>query len=134
MRVRWPLVYAATLLALLALDAVWLGLLARGLYARELAHLLAPSIRWGAAVAFYLLYVAGLLALVVAPNRAAGAAAVAWRGALFGLVAYATYDLTNLATIAGWPLAVTVVDLLWGAALTAATALAGWWLARRLPR
>jgi uncharacterized membrane protein len=131
MRLRWLQVYAVTLLVLLALDAVWLGLVARGLYARELGLLLAPTVRWGAALAFYLLYVAGLLALVVAPNRGAVAAAVAWRGALFGLVAYATYDLTNLATIAGWPVTVTALDLAWGAAITCVTALAGRAVARR---
>jgi uncharacterized membrane protein len=134
MKLRTFAVYLLTLATLLALDAIWLGLVARGLYARELGHLLAPSVRWGAALAFYLLYVAGLLTLVVMPNRGATAGAVAWRGALFGLVAYATYDLTNLATIAGWPVSVTVVDLAWGAVITAATALAGRALARRLLR
>jgi uncharacterized membrane protein len=134
MRSRWLAVYSLTLGVLLALDAVWLGAVARGVYARELGHLMAPSVRWGAAAAFYLLYVAGVLVLVVAPARDAGVLAAAGRGALFGLVAYATYDLTNLATLAGWPLAVTVIDLAWGAVLTAAVATAGWWLARRLLR
>jgi uncharacterized membrane protein len=133
MKLKWLGVYGLMLLVLLALDAVWLGAVARGMYARELGHLLAPAVRWGAAALFYLLYVAGLLALVVAPGRAAPSAEVAWRGALFGLVAYATYDLTNLATLAGWPLSVTIVDLAWGAAITCATALAGRALARRIP-
>jgi uncharacterized membrane protein len=133
MRLRWLAVYGFMLLVLLALDAVWLGVVARGMYARELGHLLAPSVRWGAAAFFYLLYVAGLLALVVAPSRAATAGEAAWRGALFGLVAYATYDLTNLATLSGWPLSVTIVDLAWGAAITCATALAGRAVARRIP-
>jgi uncharacterized membrane protein len=132
MRSKWLAVYVAMLLVLLALDAAWLGLVARGMYARELGSLLAPSVRWGAAVAFYLLYAAGLLVLVVVPHSGGAATAVAWRGALFGLVAYATYDLTNLATIAGWPVSVTLVDLAWGAAITCATALAGRALARRL--
>ena len=132
MKIRWLGVYGLMLLVLLAMDAVWLGVVARGMYARELGHLLAPAVRWGAAAFFYLLYVAGLLALVVAPRRAATTVDVAWRGALFGLVAYATYDLTNLATLAGWPLSVTIVELAWGAAITCATALAGRALARRL--
>ena len=133
MKHSWVGVYGLMLLVLLALDALWLGAVARGMYARELGHLLAPGVRWGAAAFFYVLYVAGLLALVVAPNRAATTGQVAWRGALFGLVAYATYDLTNLATLAGWPLSVTIVDLAWGAAITCATALAGRALARRIP-
>jgi len=122
---RTAAAYASTLLVFLALDAVWLGVVARGMYKRELGHLLAPDVRWGAAAAFYLLYVAGLLLLVVLPNRAAPAPVTAGLGAAFGLVAYATYDLTNLATLARWPLSVTLADLAWGAAATAAAAVAG---------
>jgi len=114
-----------TLLVFLALDGVWLGVVARGMYRRELSHLLAPEVRWGAAAAFYVLYIAGLLLLVVLPNRASPTVVTAALGATFGLVAYATYDLTNLATLAGWPLSVTLADLAWGAFATAAAAVAG---------
>lgn len=118
-------VYLLTLVTFLALDAVWLGVVARDLYRRELGHLLAPTVRWGAAGVFYLLYVAAVLALVVWPHRAAPVGRVAVLGALLGLAAYAAYDLTNLATLRDWPLRVTLVDLVWGAVLTGLTAVAG---------
>ena len=117
--------HVLTLLVFLALDGVWLGVVARGMYRRQLAHLLAPEVRWGPAAAFYVLYVAGLLLLVVWPNRTSSALVTAGLGAAFGLVAYATYDLTNLATLARWPLSVTLADLAWGAFATAAAAVAG---------
>ena len=125
-------VFLLTLATFLAVDFFWLGVVARGLYTRELGHLLAPSVRWGAAALFYVLYVAGLLALVVLPNRRGRWLRVVDRGALLGLVAYATYDLTNLATLPEWPLLVTVVDLAWGAVVTGVSAGAAWWFARRL--
>jgi len=125
-------VYLLTLVTFLAMDAVWLGIVARDLYRRELGHLLAPTVRWGAAGVFYLLYVAALLVLVVMPNRGAPLLRVAALGALFGLVAYATYDLTNLATLRDWPMSVTLFDLAWGAVLTGATAVAGRAFARWL--
>ena len=130
--IRTLAVYLLTLVTFLAMDAVWLGIVARDLYRRELGHLLAPTVRWGAAGVFYLLYVAALLVLVVMPNRGAPLLRVAALGALFGLVAYATYDLTNLATLRDWPMSVTLFDLAWGAVLTGATAVAGRAFARWL--
>jgi uncharacterized membrane protein len=131
---RVVIAYVLTLVTFLAIDAVWLGLIARGLYKRELGHLLAPNVRWGAAGVFYLLYVAGVLILVVLPNLNAPVTRAILLGALFGLVAYATYDLTNLATLVRWPVRVTLLDLVWGTFLTAATAAAGWTFARWLLR
>ena len=126
--------YLLTLVTFLAIDAVWLGLIARDLYKRDLGHLLAPNVRWGAAGVFYLLYVAGVLILVVLPNLNAPVTRAILLGAVFGLVAYATYDLTNLATLLRWPVRVTLLDLAWGTLLTAATAAAGWAWARWLLR
>jgi uncharacterized membrane protein len=134
MKTRIAAVYALAVVVMVALDALWLGAVARDMYARELGHLLAPQVRWAAAISFYPLYAAGLVALVVMPHRRDRAAVVAGRAALFGLVAYATYGLTNLATLAGWPLQVTLVDLGWGAAVTAATGAAAHALARRIVR
>jgi uncharacterized membrane protein len=131
---RFAAAYLLTLVTFLAIDAVWLGVIASGMYKRELGHLLAPNVRWGAAAVFYLLYVAGVLVLVVLPNLDAPLSRVLLLGAVFGLVAYATYDLTNLATLLRWPLRVTVLDLIWGTFLTAATAAAGWAWARWLLR
>jgi uncharacterized membrane protein len=102
---------------------VWLGLVARTFYRRHLGPLMADRPNWTAAVAFYLLYVVGVTVFAVLPaadsNSLLGAA---WRGGLFGLVAYATYDLTNAATLRGWPGIVVVVDMAWGMMLTASVA------------
>jgi uncharacterized membrane protein len=125
-------VHVLTLVTFLLLDAVWLGLVAREMYRREIGHLLAPKVRWGAAVAFYVLYIAGLLLLVVLPNQRSPWVLTAGLGAAFGLVAYATYDLTNLATLVRWPISVTLADLAWGAFATAIAAAAGRGYARWL--
>lgn len=125
-------VYGLTLVAFLALDAVWLGLVAKGFYQRTIGHLLAPEIRWGAALLFYLIYVAAVLVLVVLPTRGSTVLHTAALGAVLGLAAYAAYDLTNLATMRGFPTVVAVVDPAWGAVLTAATSLAGRLAAARL--
>jgi len=125
-------VYFLTLITFLAIDSVWLGLIAKDMYRRELGHLLAPNVRWGAALVFYVIYIAGLLILVVLPHKGSPLLTVAALGALFGLVAYATYDLTNLATLTRWPLSVTLADLTWGAFITGATAAAGRGYARWL--
>jgi uncharacterized membrane protein len=124
--------YLLTLVTFLAIDAVWLGLIAKDMYRRELGHLLAPHVRWGAAIVFYVIYIAGLLILVVLPHQRSPLLMVAALGAVFGLVAYATYDLTNLATITRWPLSVTLADLAWGAFVTGVTAAAGRGYARWL--
>ena len=112
--------YCATLLAFLCIDAVWLGLVARGFYGRHLEALLRANPNWLAALLFYLLFVAGVLLFVVVPAAQQESAKRALvYGAFFGLVTFATYDLTNLATIKDWPLIVTIVDLVWGTSLGA---------------
>jgi uncharacterized membrane protein len=117
--------FLATLAAMAVLDGLWLGLVARGFYRQQLGFLMAESPNWAAAVVFYLVYTIGVTVFVVQPAVDASSLGTAlWRGALFGFVAYATYDLTNMATVRGWPTLVTVVDLAWGTVLTAAVALA----------
>ena len=111
----------ATVLAMLVLDGLWLGLVARGFYPQHLGFLMTDQVNWGAAGLFYLLYAIGLTVFVTMPGVDGGSVGTAlWRGALFGLVAYATYDLTNQATLKGWPFIVTAVDLVWGMLLSAA--------------
>jgi len=125
--------YLCTLLAFFAIDMVWLGLVARGFYQEHLGYLLRPDPNWAAAIVFYLLFVAGLLVFVVVPGLRAGSARkVAILGALFGLVTYATYDLTNLATVKDWPWIVSAVDLAWGSLLGAAVGYAGFLAGKRL--
>ena len=111
--------YLATLLAFFLIDMLWLGLVARWFYQKHLASLLAPNTNWLAAIVFYLLFIAGILIFVVVPQLQSGSLMkVALLGALFGLITYATYDLTNLATLKDWPVIVTVIDLLWGTVLS----------------
>lgn len=125
--------FLATVLSMLVLDGLWLGLVARTFYRRHLGFLMADDIGWAAAGAFYLLYAVGTTVFVVLPGvDAASVGAAVWRGALFGLVAYATYDLTNQATLRGWPSIVTAVDLGWGALLTAAVGAIATYVALRL--
>ena len=126
--------YLVTLLAFFAIDILWMGVVARRFYGKYLAYLMAPNTKWLAAVLFYLLFIAGLLVFVVLPGlQAASLSKTLLLAAFFGLVTYATYDLTNLATVKDWPILVTVVDLLWGTTLSVLVSLvaffAGRWLA-----
>jgi uncharacterized membrane protein len=117
-------------LIMLALDAVWLTLAVDVLYRPRIGHLMRPDgFDAVAAAAFYVLYLAGVLVLALAPSRDWRGAA--WRGAAYGLCAYGTYDLTNQATLRDWPWLVTFVDLGWGMALTAAVAGGAFLLAGR---
>ncbi len=112
------ILYGITLAIFFLIDMVWLGLVAKGFYRRQLGTFLSPQVRWGAAILFYLIFIAGLLVFVVRPALLRGAPLQALLfGALFGLICYATYDLSNMATLKGWPLVVTVVDLVWGTVL-----------------
>ncbi|MCB2224922.1 MAG: DUF2177 family protein [Actinobacteria bacterium] len=111
-------------------DLVWLGLVARTFYRRQMGALLRPTTNWVAAVAFYAVFVAGLVVLVTAPAYDAGSWGDAlWRGAVFGFVTYATYDLTNLATLRDWPVPMTFADLAWGTVLAASVSTATYGLA-----
>jgi len=120
---RFAVAYFTTLVSFVALDAVWLSTMASRLYQPAVGHLMRPDFAWPPAVAFYLLYVVGLVFFGVMAGIARGAPGVAaGRCALFGLIAYATYDLTNQATLRDWSWVVTFADLAWG---TFASALAG---------
>jgi uncharacterized membrane protein len=115
--------YAITLLVFFAIDLVWLGVVAKSFYRQHIGHLMSPDVNWGAAALFYLVYIAGIVFFAIKPAFEAGTAtrALAY-GAAFGFIAYATYDLTNQATMKDWPALVTVVDLAWGTVLTATVA------------
>jgi len=112
------LLYFITLAVFFLVDMAWLGLVAKTFYRKHLGFLMGPKVVWPAAILFYLLFIAGLLVFAVRPALAAGAPLKALLlGAFLGLVAYATYDLTNLATLKDWPVVVTIVDLVWGTVL-----------------
>ena len=122
-----PLIaYAATAALLLVLDALWLGLVAKPVYTAAIGHLMAEKPNLPVALLFYLLYPVGLVIFAVLPHAGdAGWRGAALAGALFGFFAYATYDLTNLATLKDWPVGVSLLDMAWGTALSAVAATAG---------
>ncbi len=130
---RYLAIYGATLAVFLGLDFVWLSFVARSLYMSEIGPLLLPQGRLGPALLFYLIYIIGVVVFVIVPAVARGKASRATLfGALFGLVAYSTYDLTNLATLKGFTEKLTLIDLTWGAVATAIAASVGYALGRRL--
>lgn len=129
---RYLLAYLGSGVVMAVLDAIWLTTVGPRLYRPAIGELLAPQPNMRAAVAFYLIYVAGIVVLAVTPALRDGSALKAVTlGAVLGLVAYATYDLTNQATLRVWPVQVTLIDMAWGAFLTAAASFGGYWLASR---
>ena len=115
--------YLAAALVMAGLDFAWLSLTVGPLYTPALGNMLADKPNMGAAVAFYLVYIAGVVIFAVMPALETGDWRTALvRGALFGFFAYATYDLTNLATLKVWSLKISLIDMAWGSILTAATA------------
>ncbi len=128
------LAFLAATLPMLAIDAVWLIVMSKRFYAPRIGHLMAPSPDFIPVIAFYLLYGIGLTVLVVLPALRGGwnASHAFLMGALLGLVAYGTYDLTNQATLLNWPVSVTIVDLLWGGLLTGSVAVLGLVITQRL--
>jgi uncharacterized membrane protein len=110
--------YAVAVITFLVIDLIWLGVIARSFYQAQIGHLLREDVNWAAAIVFYLVFVAGIVVLVVQPaieHQSVIRALVL--GAVLGLVTYAAYDLTNLATLRDFPLTVAIVDLAWGAVL-----------------
>jgi len=106
------------------IDMVWLVLVAKKFYQEQIGFLMRPDINWVAAIIFYLLFIAGLVIFVISPvvQKQSWIHAILY-GALFGLITYATYDLTNLATLKDWPILVTIVDLIWGSVLAGSISL-----------
>lgn len=99
------------------IDMLWLGVIAKSFYGSQLGHLLG-DINWPAAIIFYFIFLLGLTYFAIYPGAQAGSVLIALGlGALFGFFTYATYDLTNLATLEGWPLPVVLVDIIWGSVL-----------------
>lgn len=112
--------YVIALPIFFIIDMTWLGLIAKNLYRNQIGFLMTPNINWIAAIIFYLLFLIGLVFFVISPAVYNGSwsQALLW-GFLFGFIAYATYDLTNLAIVKDWPLLITVVDMIWGGVLAA---------------
>ena len=115
-------IYLTTIVVFFLVDILWLGFISKNLYQKYLGYLMAPKVNWYAALVFYLLFIAGLVFFVISPALAKQSLLYAiGTGAFFGLITYGTYDLTNLATLKDWPLFITIIDLIWGTFVTAAT-------------
>jgi uncharacterized membrane protein len=112
------------LAAFFAIDMIWLMAVAKNFYRKQIGFLMRPDVNWIAAIIFYLLFITGLVIFVISPAvvKHSWSQALIY-GALFGLITYATYDLTNLATLKDWPLLVTIVDLIWGMVLSASVSI-----------
>ena len=124
--VRYLIAYVATVIVMIAIDLLWLGVIAKPMYQQGIGHLMAAQPNIPAAILFYLIFPLGLMVFAVLPN----AAPAAWSkaliyGALFGFFAYATYDLTNLATLKQWPVALSVIDIAWGSLVSSVASVSG---------
>lgn len=114
------------------LDLLWIGVVGAGFYKSQLGSMLRPDVIWPAALAFYVIYALAVAFFVIAPGvEAHSLVRIALTAAFFGLAAYAAYDLTNLATITGWPLPLTFVDLAWGVAVTTVTSVSTYLIATK---
>lgn len=111
--------YLIALPVFFVIDMIWLGLISKNFYKNQIGFLMKSDINWIAAIIFYLLFIAGLVIFVILPAIEKQSISNAiLLGGLFGLIAYATYDLSNLATLKNWPVIVTVVDLIWGTSVS----------------
>lgn len=125
--------YAIALPVFFVIDMIWLGLVATNFYRGQIGSLMKTDINWTAAIIFYLLFIVGLVFFVITPAVEKGSWTYALLvGAFFGFITYATYDLTNLATLKDWPLLVTIVDLVWGAVLAASVSTVTYFIAHKI--
>ncbi len=124
--------YLITLPVFFAIDMIWLGFIAKDFYRKHIGHLLLENINWTAAIIFYLLFIGGLVVFVISPaiEKASWTYAIFY-GAMFGLITYATYDLTNLATLKDWSLTVVIVDMIWGMVLSASVSIVSYLIAMK---
>ncbi len=123
MKTNYPALYAVALGLFLLLDGLWLGVVAKKLYATELKGLMTNNVKWGAAALFYCLFVGFLVYFAVSAGiQADSVGYTLQRGAMFGFITYATYDLTNYATLKGFPLKIVIIDLIWGTVVSGAVA------------
>ncbi len=125
--------YFITLAVFFVIDLTWLGLIAKNLYSQQLGFIMRENVNWAAAIIFYLIFIIGIVYFVVNPAIINDN----WRyalfaGMLFGFITYATYDLTNLATLKDWPLKITIIDLIWGTSLGGLTSIISFLINKRI--
>lgn len=126
---KWLLYYGITLTVFMVIDLIWLGFIAKDLYSKYLGYLMADNVNWLAAVVFYLIFIGGVCYFVLYPSLMdKNMTNLIIRAALFGFMTYATYDLTNLATIKDWPINITIIDLIWGTTLSTSVSLISYFI------
>lgn len=125
--------YLIALPVFLAIDMLWLGIVAKNFYAKQIGTLMKSNVNWVAAIVFYLIFIIGLIVFVIAPavEKKSWMQALVM-GMLFGFVCYATYDLTNLAVAKDWPILVTIVDMIWGAVLAGSVSIITYFIANKI--
>lgn len=125
--------YLLTAVVFFAIDMLWLGIVAKDLYNRYLGDFLSDQVNWTAAIIFYLIFIVGISIFAIYPSVEKNSVVSAIvLGALFGVFTYATYDLTNLATLKNWPLQIVFIDIAWGAFLTASVSVSGFYIVKML--
>ncbi len=123
--------YVLTFIVFFIVDMAWLGFIAKDLYRKYLGSFLSDQVNWTAAIVFYLLFIVGVFIFAILPSVEKNSLASAVTlGTLFGFFTYATYDLTNLATLKGWPLNIVFIDIIWGSVLTAIVSTAGFYIVK----
>ncbi len=130
---KYIYLYILTFVVFLAIDFIWLNFIAKNLYATRIGHLLAEKPNLVPALIFYLIFVVGVIIFAIIPGyETKNIFKTILLGALFGLLTYSTYDLTNLATLKNWPISVTIIDLIWGTSISTVTSVAGYYIATLL--
>ena len=115
----WLAYFAVTFVVFMGIDLIWLGFVAKNIYSKYLGYLMASQVNWLAALVFYVIFIIGVLYFVIAPSLVdRDFTQLVIRAMLFGFMTYATYDLTNLATVRDWPITITIIDLIWGTTLS----------------
>jgi uncharacterized membrane protein len=129
---KYLILFGITTIIFLSIDLLWLGVVAKNLYREKLGFILSPEVNWAAAIVFYIIYIAGILYFAVVPALLEAEWEKALlNGAILGFLCYATYDLTNMATIARWPLQIVVIDIAWGSVLTGSVSVLSYLLAEK---
>jgi uncharacterized membrane protein len=129
MIIRYLIGYIATGISFAVIDSVWLRTMYTRLYVPEIGPVLMKGFRGGPAIAFYILYILGIMVFAVGPALKSGQWQTALiQGAMFGFFCYMTYDLTNYSTLKVWSLKVTILDMIWGTFLTGSAAAAAYWI------
>ena len=130
---KYLLAYGLTFIVFLVVDIIYLGFIAKDLYNRHIGFLMAEKVNWPAAIIFYLLFVVAIFVFVIHPAYVSDSWVKALvYGAFFGFITYATYDLTNLATLKGWPVRIVIYDLIWGTVLAAIVGVSGYYILKWL--